>query len=527
MPYSLPHLRWLLPALLPSLLAGPPAHGQQGGAPDSLRARLDSLLYRPLLVPLNAWQLPAPGLPAATDPAGNPDTNPAALVQARLPAYGRLGARGRADAGPWRRPQQARQELAGGFFTDGYRHRPGGWHAYGAAGYERQQATQVRWANNENPFDGNPYQWADTVGGTWQRDYLHARLDAARPLGAGFAAGLGLGYQAGQGARDSNPRPFFLSRVAQAVPGLWWQRGRHAAGLSARLRLTREQNESGEGADQFPLIYRLRGLGTFSAAPIVTGERQTDGRHWAAQGQYQYGGARGGQWLAEAGGGYRRAAVELNELRNSAQGVPLIVLLPGGTLRETAAHAQLATLQPAAWGRWLLRARYEALRRRGTDPLFAVVNTRDDQHHATVQARLLPGPAGQSAITLTLLGSQVQVQDLAARTRWLGRRAQGELTYERRWRTAGGWSGFVRPGIGYAPQLAASFVTGRPGRFVEALARPDYRAQTAAAAFASLGGAVEHWRPAGAVRLWWQAGYAHAPALDHRATGQAGVEWLF
>jgi hypothetical protein len=510
--------------MLPVALVAGGATARPVSPPDSLRASLDSLLYRRLLLPLNAWQLPLPG---GANVAGLEENNPAALVQARLPAYGRIGVAGRLQEGSWRRPQQARRELAGGFSTDGYRRR-GAWHAYGSAGYERQEATQVRWANNENPFDGNPYQWADSVGGTWQRDYLRAQLEVARTFGPHLTLGVGLTYQAGQGARESNPRPHFLSRVATIAPGVWWHKGRHVAGLSFSLTTAREQNESGQQADQFPLVYRLRGLGTFSATPIVTGERQTDCQHWQGRGQYQYAGPTGSYWLAQFAAGYRHAAVELSELRNSAQNLPVIMLLPGGTLREHTATGQLSLLRPTNWGRWLVRGHYEWLRRRGTDPLFGFVNALEDEHHVSAQVQIMPGPGGRQSFTLRLGLRAQQMQDLAASTRWDSRRGQAELTYQRRVGGQGRWSAMVEPAIGYDTQLSRAFLTARPSRFLLTIARPDFQALTEPAAYVGLGGAAEQWLPDGhALRLRLSGRYINTEALGYRITGQAGVEWLF
>ncbi|MCD8539732.1 MAG: hypothetical protein LRY55_08145 [Leadbetterella sp.] len=154
----------------------------------------------------------------------------------------------------------------------------------------------MRWTDERDAYNGNPFLWADSSSGHWDKDHIDARAEvSASPLREILYSGLHIDYHVGTGARTNDPKPFYRYRRISVQPGFLLQLSENSrAGITGGGTFVLENNELGfynRGTNNV-LLYRLRGYGTYSRVPFVSGERTRKGQVWNA----------GAHWEKEAAG---------------------------------------------------------------------------------------------------------------------------------------------------------------------------------------------------------------------------------
>lgn len=156
--------------------------------------------------------------------------------------------------------------------------------------YKKQYDKNVPWSGVANAYEGNPFIWADSSAGDWQRDHVKTSISLETPsIFKNILTGLKLDYQIGSGARISEPKPFYRQRYIALIPALnWIITPSKSLGFTAKINFIQEENEMGFYTNSNVLLYRLRGYGTFSKTPFVSGERKRSGQELEARIHYQF-----------------------------------------------------------------------------------------------------------------------------------------------------------------------------------------------------------------------------------------------
>jgi|GEM_PF-1254358 len=213
--------------------------------------------------------------------------NPVSLVQSGLPRHGFAGINAGYTTGDYRRPMQAKNITSITGETGGYR-TLNDWTYQGYFSYGKRYDKVVAWSGVMDPYEGNPFIWADSSSGNWERDEVKANIALITPQIQKFRFGLALDYTISTGARDNDPRPFFRYRDIALRPGMTYQiNATSEVGLTGSAGFAKEEAEVGfYTRNANVLLYRLRGFGTFSKSPFVNGERRREEIRWQGSAHY-------------------------------------------------------------------------------------------------------------------------------------------------------------------------------------------------------------------------------------------------
>jgi hypothetical protein len=190
--------------------------------------------------------------------------------------------------GDFRRPMEAEASNPISLATGGFK-KINGWSYLTNFTYTKQYDTNIAWSGVADAYEGNPFIWADSSVGNWERDHIRATISIAAPvILKKLQTGLTLDYRIGSGARISEPKPFYRKRYFAIQPGLNWLLSKNnSAGLTGKVDFLQEENELGFYSEDNVLLYRLRGYGTFSKSPFVSGERKRKGVDLQTTAHYQ------------------------------------------------------------------------------------------------------------------------------------------------------------------------------------------------------------------------------------------------
>ncbi|AQG77888.1 DUF6850 family outer membrane beta-barrel protein [Spirosoma montaniterrae] len=451
-----------------------------------MRFLLVLLLTSPALAqptPADSLRLGLAGLGNAVWLTGQ---NAAGLNQWQGFGYGITRLSGEHHTGDFRRPQEPRQRTAIGLHSEGLRD-VSGWRVYGDFDYQKQLDEQIGFSHGYDPLNGNPYVWADTLAGRWERDHIRARVAVAAPRLGRWQLGLSVPYHVGQGSRLLDPKPFYRFRDLSLLPSVWRQvSARWGWGFVLGGQFTQEENEVGFFAIDFPLLYRLRGYGSFSQSPIVSAERLVKGTVWQGtlQGHWQrQTGSQTVSWLGQVGGRIRQETIREGIAAPEA----------GGVFNETVAEALLARLQTNGSGGHRLALQTQLRQGTGTDPILRTVNPAYTRTTTRLDASRWRQSAGRfSRETAWLMAETLDYRDQITRTNWSALRVSAQVEWLRRWERSGprqagprqadgadgqGWFGRLGAGGRYVP--SRQFRALRPTRLTALLTRPDYAVQVA------------------------------------------------
>jgi hypothetical protein len=445
-------------ALLMVALAGARASAQQSASHGT------SPLGRACcLAPTATWPPSRDTLPTLER-----EGNPAGLTTRDSGATRLLEVALHRTAGTLQRPQEARAQQEGALHAEGGR-LLGGWRTAGLVRYARRHDRDVRWNNSSDAYLGTPYVWADSIGGDWLRDLVSLGATIATPSWRRMSAGVRLEYGVGQGARRNGPRPLFRRRVLDLVPGVRWQlTPRQQIGLHGRVGWESEESEiGGAGSPDDPVIFRLRGLGTFDRTQLISAERALLGRRHEGTVSHAW---RSTQWATSASA---TARLVRDSVRDGI-GRPT----PGGSSRRLRGDGQFAVRRVVPRGGAQLDARVTRESARGSDPSFGAVNVIDQATSMAVRWQRWRGAAPDDATRWWQVhagASTLSRRDVVAETAW--RVAAPEAGAAVLSRLGGG--GTLRGWL-VGASMGRRFVTDtnwradRPTRLTPVLVRPDF-----------------------------------------------------
>jgi hypothetical protein len=209
-------------------------------------------------------------------------TGNTATITSGLPNFGYARATAGFISGDFKRPMEPAAYAAYALSTGGST-TLNGWKFIADLQYQRRYDSRVAWAAVNDPYTGNPFIWADSNTGKWEREQVHATIGTAIRLNKRWKAGFMIDYLIGTGARTNEPKPFYRMRDIALQPALIYQLSSTAElGIIGSATFAQEENEIGYYSNSNVLLYRLRGYGTFSRSPFVSGERKRTGTTWKA-----------------------------------------------------------------------------------------------------------------------------------------------------------------------------------------------------------------------------------------------------
>jgi len=211
--------------------------------------------------------------------------NSAALWLLPLPDYGRVYGNGAKVSSDFKKPLEPGSITALAAGAEGWKKQKKMGYR-GSFHYEKRFDKDLKWTDERDAYNGNPFLWADSSSGNWDKDHIDARVDvSASPFRNALLSGLHLDYQVGTGARTNDPKPFYRYRSIAVQPGFLFKLSESSqAGITGGGTFILENNELGyynRGTNNV-LLYRLRGYGTYSRVPFVSGERNRKGQVWNA-----------------------------------------------------------------------------------------------------------------------------------------------------------------------------------------------------------------------------------------------------
>lgn len=214
--------------------------------------------------------------------------NPAAIASGYQPDFGYAIAKAGLVSGNFKRPMESSSSSVYSLSTGGYK-TINRLRFLADFRYQKIYDNSIDWAAVNDPYEGNPFIWADSSSGKWDRDHIDATIGmAATVVNKKLHVGLVMNYAIGTGARTSEPKPYYRMRDISLRPGVIWNlSSSEELGITGEIEFVQEENEIGYYSNSNVLLYRLRGYGTFSKSPFVSGERKRRGIQW--KGSLHYG----------------------------------------------------------------------------------------------------------------------------------------------------------------------------------------------------------------------------------------------
>ena len=198
---------------------------------------------------------------------------------------------GRAESGPFHRPQQASAVRAVELEAERIQ-AIRKLSFYGGFKFRQKSEENIRWADILDPYRGTPYVLADSLGGDWKKQLfnLSAAL-ATNPLfSRRVSLGLAVEYEVETGARQNDPRPLNYAKNLRLSPGITWSPAPGTrTGLSFSAGFFREEAEMENRQPTAHRQYRLKGLSIHDAPTIfsLSVTRAYTGKDLAAAWQFE------------------------------------------------------------------------------------------------------------------------------------------------------------------------------------------------------------------------------------------------
>jgi len=168
------------------------------------------------------------------------------------------------EEGDYRLFQEAKAENKYGFFTSGYV-KLGKWDFFGNFNYYSENDKEIKWADVLEPYNDNPYNIGDSIGGNYFKEYFKMEAKGAYRLGAITTLGFDVKYKTGVGAKRKDPRPENVITSFEFMPAVIFNFNKIKLGANLRYMGGKEDTEiSTVTGNSFDIFY-FRGLGVFSS----------------------------------------------------------------------------------------------------------------------------------------------------------------------------------------------------------------------------------------------------------------------
>jgi hypothetical protein len=401
--------------------------------------------------------------------------NAAGLSSARATTEGRSALTLTSANGTFRRPQDPERDAPFMLLSEGIQ-RFGQWTSTGTFTYHRFNRTNLRWSLVSNPYRGTPFIWADSAGGDWQTDALtlHGALGSPE-FWKGLSGGMGITYQASQGARQDGGRPLYRTREFSLSPSLAWRLSEaFRIGLSLVYSNFFEEGEYGStlGSGSLELL-SLRGLSSARKTLSDNADRRMIGSRLGGGVQLQ---GESGVWQWSATSAYRTG-------RDSTQDFAFIPELNSinwqfaGRFDVRVFTASVSLRGNFASSGAELNSTFFHSEGKGTDPVFFAVNTTDNNMTASFGAAWWRGAARRLSPFSLFLNTQIyqrNPRDILGETSWRVMQSAAELGISSRLKFSERVSLFAMVSGGYAFGSSPQYSAARPVFITEPLTRRDF-----------------------------------------------------
>ncbi len=232
--------------------------------------------------------------------------------------------------------------------------------------YQRDDGQQ--WNNTSLHPDEQPYLWADEGTGQWDRNHFNANVQLGSVREGSFNWGVSVFLKGGQGDRFNDPKPLYRYRRLGIAPEVSWRFNQENF-LAVQLNYSNysEDNEIGFFSVDDPLLYRLRGYGTFTRTPFVSGERQLK--------QQSIGSVL--RWINVKSGQFDRWIVEVaGQLRQGSAAEGTAIITPGGKWEALQGNFSVEKVLQSFNYAHSIKVSGTAQETAGVDAVFQAINTR-------------------------------------------------------------------------------------------------------------------------------------------------------
>jgi hypothetical protein len=167
--------------------------------------------------------------------------------------------------GDFKKYQQANKLNNFGFYTNGYINLKE-WKFYGDFNYFKNKNEGIKWTNVLDTYNDNPYILADSIGGTYYKEYFKMRGKIAWQINNNFIFGLNLNYKTGIGVRRKDPRPKNLLTAFNISPAIIFTINKIKLGVNLQYQTSKENTKTITVTDSVYHYFNIKGLGAFSVS---------------------------------------------------------------------------------------------------------------------------------------------------------------------------------------------------------------------------------------------------------------------
>lgn len=375
---------------------------------------------------------------------------------------GSIGIAYQNEEGSLRRPQDPSSISLLSFLASGCQ-QTSGLIVLGKFQYNVQRDEGQQWRNTGHTADDQPFIWADTSEGIWDRNRFDAQVKMVTTRKDHLLqGGMELQYKGGTGDRQSTPKPLYRFHQLAISPSLVYKTEAHAVAVMFHYRQQSEDNEMGYYVYDSPLLYRLRGYGTFSRTPFVSGARLLKATTLGGSLEYVKG---------NFGGNYVQALASYDRTKGAIEeGVAMTTPAGDWHTHELSGKFNWGHLQHES--QWLTSVNFSLSRVTGTDPIFQAVNyylnkflinpairyTRSDRWHAEIHAEY----------------STREQKDIVSVTNASVRRTGLGLSYYHRFTVSEKADLFTIPCLDYFKTLDSDLQVLSPTEISQSLVRADF-----------------------------------------------------
>ncbi len=150
-----------------------------------------------------------------------------------------------------------------GFFTNGFVNFKN-WKFYGNFNYFNNKNEGVNWTDVLEPYNDTPYNLADSVGGTYHKEYFSMQGKGSWQINNRLVFGFNLNYKAGVGARRKDPRPKNITTTFDISPALIFTFNKIKAGANFKFQTSKEDIGITTVTDSVYNFFNFKGLGAYS-----------------------------------------------------------------------------------------------------------------------------------------------------------------------------------------------------------------------------------------------------------------------